>query len=848
MGERTAKTQVTAPRRAIARPRLTQMLDASKARVILLIAPAGYGKTTLARQWFGTGERQVVWYRATQASADVAALAAGIARALATVVPGVADRLRELIRSSAAPARDVDEFTEAFLEELSAFPDGGWLVLDDYHFLVGSAPAERFVDILADRGPARLLIASRRRPRWATTRRILYGEVAEASQRDLAFTMQEAEQILPFVSPELLYDFVDRAKGWPAVLRLASLSGNRTLPELELPPELHEYFAEELFQAAAAEVQEALVRLSLLPTLRHELLALALGPNYVALCREAVALGFLTEEPGGVFEVHPLLRGFLSPRARQLPEAGALGERLVQALANERHWDEAFDAVVSLQRLDLLPALFEEALDDLLVESRISTLEAWVAHASQQGAEFPLLDLAEAEIARRLGSTDLGEVLAVQAARNLESTNRFCSRAWAVAGECAHLGVRPTDALVYHAQAELHARTSDDARRALWGRHVVEVQFEAEDAGKALERLRSLNDGTPSATIRVAAGELHLGMLTGPLQRVSQQFAQHRHLLPRVGDPLITTGFLNRLACVLIASGQYRQGMRAAEEAVREARRTRTTFAVVHLMPLLIAASIGLRRFRHAEILLDDLSERVERSTDGYERLNSHIFRVRFVLARHGSARALAGPDLKFEDDFLPPGLRLEAAALSALARAVSGDAERALADVDAALDKSADLQGTTIAILARFVQAEVTGDTRAEALLVEALDLLRLGENYDSLVCAYRAYPELLRIIAERHLMPHHTLESVIRNAIDLRLAASVGVQVSPPNRGPQWGLTRREGEVYALLCEGLTNREIAEALVISEPTAKVHVRHILDKLGVRTRAQAMRVAQETF
>jgi DNA-binding NarL/FixJ family response regulator len=51
---------------------------------------------------------------------------------------------------------------------------------------------------------------------------------------------------------------------------------------------------------------------------------------------------------------------------------------------------------------------------------------------------------------------------------------------------------------------------------------------------------------------------------------------------------------------------------------------------------------------------------------------------------------------------------------------------------------------------------------------------------------------------------------------------------------------LTKRENEVLALLAEGQTNREIAKALFISEVTAKVHVRNVLRKLGVRNRTEA--------
>jgi DNA-binding NarL/FixJ family response regulator len=52
---------------------------------------------------------------------------------------------------------------------------------------------------------------------------------------------------------------------------------------------------------------------------------------------------------------------------------------------------------------------------------------------------------------------------------------------------------------------------------------------------------------------------------------------------------------------------------------------------------------------------------------------------------------------------------------------------------------------------------------------------------------------------------------------------------------------LTRREREVISLLADGLTGREIAELLVIAPSTAAKHIEHVVEKLGARSRTQAV-------
>src|SRR6185312_12416425 len=183
-----------ARRYIIKRPRLTRLLDNANARVLMLVAPAGFGKTTLAREW--VTDRPHVWYRGTTATADVAALIAGLSTTISEVIPDVGVRAVARMRATGTPEQDVDILAELFAEDLADWPDDLWLVFDDYQFAMESEASDQLIDELVRKSPLRLLITSRERPGWATARRLLYGEVYELGRNDMAMDHPEAERVL----------------------------------------------------------------------------------------------------------------------------------------------------------------------------------------------------------------------------------------------------------------------------------------------------------------------------------------------------------------------------------------------------------------------------------------------------------------------------------------------------------------------------------------------------------------------------------------------------------------------------------------------------------------------------
>ena len=229
---------------------------------MLLLAPAGYGKTTLAQQWIRTVDRSI-WLCCSQAHRDVVTLARDLADRLEEFAGAAPRAIGEYLRAQSTPQRSSRRIGSLLAEQVTA-AGVQWIVIDDYHEIIEAPEVEELVDVLQQESPARLIIATRLRPRWATARRIVYGEIHEVTRDMLAMTEQESQTMLGRSTSSA--QLARQAQGWPAVLALAT--GARDLPPSGiLPSALHTYLAEELFQGAPEELQDNLVRLALLPTL-----------------------------------------------------------------------------------------------------------------------------------------------------------------------------------------------------------------------------------------------------------------------------------------------------------------------------------------------------------------------------------------------------------------------------------------------------------------------------------------------------------------------------------------------------------------------------------------------------
>ncbi len=137
---------------------------------------------------------------------------------------------------------------------------------------------------------------------------------------------------------------------------------------------------------------------------------------------------------------------------------------------------------------------------------------------------------------------------------------------------------------------------------------------------------------------------------------------------------------------------------------------------------------------------------------------------------------------------------------------------------------------GTTVVVLTTFER----DDYILEAVRAGASGFLVKNAPAEELVAAVRVVTS-----GEALLSPSVTRRVLARLAADNPVAGDVAGRLAD--------LTEREVEVLDLVALGLSNAEIAQRLILGEATIKTHVSHLLAKLGLRDRVQAVVFAYES-
>jgi LuxR family maltose regulon positive regulatory protein len=832
MDEGTRDEATLGRRHIIERPRLTRLLDECEARVILLVAPAGYGKTTLAREWISVPQRRASWCQFTSTAGDIALLSQEVGIAVDAVLPGAASRLQTRLSLSSDPESEALELARLLSSEMREWPSDAWLVIDDYH--ANAAPStDAFFEELSRRNAGQFLVTTRRRPQWATARRLMYGDVYELGPAALAMTHDEAFEVLGSSGPSSKGVFA-LADGWPAIIGLAAVAGAAVVATDRPRSDLYDFLAAEVFSAISARAQRDLCRLALLPSLDDAAVLAVVGDPEAAL-REPTHAGLLTRDDSG-FDLHPLLRVFLIRELRA--ELGADFANAVRevgrALIESGRWDSALTISEEHADVVLIEEALDHGLDTMLREGRLQSLRRIIDLARRANRPSGIIDLAAAEVALRQGRALAARAFAESALARIDERDGRRARALIVLGRSAHQSDEYELGFDAFSEARETASNSRQIGEALWGMFLCACQLDRDDTTSILEEFAESATEDSDRAVRVGIGRQVNAERLGGFRAAVDTTAPLLDLLPYTEDPLVSLSFLSGRARLLANMSRYREAGDLAGSCQEIIQEHEVAFALPIMYATQGMVAAGLRQFRRAMLLLRKSAETARDVGDLHNEIDAATIRCRLLISL---GRAVEATDVG--QTHWPrrpsPMMWAEFLATQALAKACIGDAAGMARAIEESREASRIAHGRVLCALAQAIASRGTRNHDFERAARTAFRLALESDHLDSFVTAYRAEPALLHALVA-DFRPQ--LESLAQEVPDPQLARALGLRAVARSGDP---LTAREAEVFDLLSIGLTNREIATKLFISEVTVKVHVRHILAKLGVRSRTQAI-------
>lgn len=883
----------------VTRPRLVAQLDEGLARTLILVcAPAGFGKTALLADWSHRSGRSVAWLSLDSGDNDPVRLWRHVIAAFDRIRPGTARRIEPMLGPPSPSS--LDGLVGALINELESQPaeEEVLLVLDDYHQIESPAVHSSLTFLLEHLPPrVHLVVSARADPPLPLARLRAAGQLAEFRASDLRFTREEAAAALREVvghdlplTEASLTALDARTEGWAAGVQLAALS-LRDHPDVERfimsfsgsHRYVLDYLTEEVLERQPSDVRSFLLETSVLDRLSGDLCDAVTGRADSQAMLEAIERANLflvpLDDVRRWWRYHHLFADLLRVRLSQ--DGHDKLEELHRKAADwhEKHGlaDDAIRHALSAGDPRRAARLVEYYADGCIQGGREATLRRWLAALpAELVASRPRLLLARSLVALLEGE------LAV-----LEETLDAAERAFAsdpgepfessVGTQASWMANVP--AMIARGRGAL-AEFQGDADRALaFSRRAVALVAEGEDMLEALSRA-----------------------VLGRAERLGGQLEDAEHTFTLLIERSHATAqpALVAWACHLLAQVQQARGnlegagqtyRRAHELTLKFEQRAPLPGAIVHLG----LADVAYQRGELSDAL-DAITKGVAlcRQTANPTLIASALTTLAWIRqsqgdpagARETMSQAVEiglGPDVVDLINPIPARRArlllvqgdVEAAAAWTVERGLSaGDdppyawepAYLTLARVLRAQGQAAE----AVRLLERLHARATREDRKGSVIEIQALRALASadrGDEADALSflsdALTLAYPQgYVRIFADEGPAMGVLLGRLLTNQRSARMDGDVPAQyvarlvaaIEPerppgpsPDRHTSVGvpglvetLSERELEVLRLLAAGKANSQIAEELYVTLHTVKKHITHILGKLGAANRTEA--------
>ena len=890
-------------REFVPRRRLLDRLDETLAQQLVLVcAPAGFGKTTVLADWVRRGDSPAGWLSLDAGDNDPARFWRHVVAALDRARPGIAEQLMALLGPPAPPS--FDGLVTALINELAQPGTGDVvLILDDYH-LIDSAPVHQSVTFLLDHLPAglHLVIASRADPPLALARLRARGQLAELRAADLRFSSNEAAALLSEaagldVSASALSVLEARTEGWAAGLRLAALSLRGAVDVAAFLATFSgshryvlDYLTEEVLERQTDQVRVFLLETSVLERLNGPLCDAVTGRADGQAMLEAVEAAGLflmpLDEIRGWWRYHQLFADLLRTRLQQeRPDRISVLHRNAAAWYQQhglpddavRHLLAANDAVWAAR-------LIEQHFDALYyLQGERTTVQRWLSALPDDLIRSrPRLLLAQAAIADSSGQADAVDrsLAAAERASTIDLDEPFEPSAG------------PAASLLVNVPATI----------AIFRAYQAELRGDAKATAGFVSRARAA----------VSEGESMLRFITQGHQAVAEwldgRLATAEDALSASMEEWRAAGHRNLIGWGCYHLGQVQRAL-GRMDAARETYQQTLKVTVERERRPLPAAGIAYAGLAEVAYQRNDLDEAFHHAITGIPLCRQFTFAppLATALATLAWTRQATG-DTAGALDAMDEAMRAAPGpAVGDLLNPVPAQRARlllALGDVEAA-DRWTDGRGLRpgdepeypreggYLVLARVLLTQERADqalpllARMRALAaaqgrtgslieIQALQALALASGGDD-AAALDALAEALllghaaghlrvfadegapmRALVGRLIAAQRTTQSAVRVVpLDYLARLLSSFDEAPTGPGSRRAaaeappglvevLTAREAEVLVLIAAGKSNPRIAEELVVTLDTVKKHVSHVLGKLGAANRTEAVTRARQ--
>lgn len=600
-----SKTKIIVPNRRpelLSRPRLLESLKSLlDNKLILLSAPAGYGKTSLMIDLADHADMPVCWLSVDLLDRDPQRFIAYLIAAVAQRFPKVGKTSRRQLNQLKSIDDDVIEsllvtFTNEIYDQIE---DEFLLVVDDFHLLDDipeiSSLVNRFLELIVEN--CHIILSSRTLPSLMdVTLMVAREQVAGISHIDLEFSAREVQALYAqnyhqHLSDEAAQEFISETGGWITGMILSNLPNMPRVSGVDT----FAYLGQQVLDQQPKEIREFLIRTSLPEEFNAEFCETVLTPLHSGPQNWYDLMGFILEKnlfvlpldtDGSWLRYHPLFREFLQSRLREeYPhEIHPIIERMVKAYEKAGEWEKAYYTCKQLNDPTALAEVVEHAGSPML-QSALVTLEGW------------LNSLPPSMVQTRPGLISLrGPILAVKG--NLQESNELMDKAVTIYKKNRNKSGLAI-ALVRRANT---LRISGDYAASLADIHEalkltvsdISLQFyyaealrlkglnlyrlgESRQAVESLEHSLSLysamNENTRIPTVLMETGMVHGSV--GNIDSARSSFQKALELKKAESDLYTQAEILNNLAVLYHQIGEYELASETFEAGLVNARKSR---------------------------------------------------------------------------------------------------------------------------------------------------------------------------------------------------------------------------------------------------------------------------------